>query len=122
MEFLKDYDFEIKYRLGKANVVVDALSRKAVHVFSQRDDDHLARIQVELENGPVQDYEFGDMGILRYKNRICVPHDEEIKGTILKEANRSHYVIHPSATKMYHDLRQQYWWPNIKKEVTNFVL
>ena len=31
MEFLKDYDFQLLYHLGKANVVADALSRKAVH-------------------------------------------------------------------------------------------
>ena len=28
MEYIKDYDFPIKYNLGKVNVVVDALSRK----------------------------------------------------------------------------------------------
>ena len=32
MEFLKDYDFELKYHQGKANVVADALSRKSLHV------------------------------------------------------------------------------------------
>jgi len=31
MEFLKDYDFEFLYHLGKANVVVDVLSTKTVH-------------------------------------------------------------------------------------------
>jgi len=31
MEFLKDFDFELLYHPGKANVVVDALSRKTVH-------------------------------------------------------------------------------------------
>jgi len=31
MEFLKDFDFELLYHPGKANVVADALSRKAVH-------------------------------------------------------------------------------------------
>jgi len=31
MEFLKNYDFELLYHPGKANVVVDALSRKRMH-------------------------------------------------------------------------------------------
>ena len=29
MEFLEDYDFTLHYHLGKANVMVDALSRKS---------------------------------------------------------------------------------------------
>ena len=32
MEFLKYYDFELKYHPGKANVVADDLSRKSFHV------------------------------------------------------------------------------------------
>ena len=32
MEYLKDYDFELLYHPGKANVVADALSRKRVHI------------------------------------------------------------------------------------------
>jgi len=42
MEFLKDYDFELLYHPGKANVVVDALSRKIVHTA------HLMIREVEL--------------------------------------------------------------------------
>ena len=29
VEYMKDYDFELAYHLGKANVVVDALSRRS---------------------------------------------------------------------------------------------
>ncbi|MCI32321.1 hypothetical protein A2U01_0053534, partial [Trifolium medium] len=32
MEYLKDFDFDLKYHPGKANVVTDALSRKTLHV------------------------------------------------------------------------------------------
>jgi hypothetical protein len=32
LEFLKDYDFELHYHPGKANVVADALSRKTLHM------------------------------------------------------------------------------------------
>jgi len=31
MEFLKDYEFELLYHSGKANVLADALSKKTVH-------------------------------------------------------------------------------------------
>jgi len=39
---LKDYDFELLYHPGKANVVADALSRKTVHTA------HLMIKEVEL--------------------------------------------------------------------------
>jgi len=42
MKFLKDYDFELLYHPGKANVVADALSRKTVHTA------HLMIKEVEL--------------------------------------------------------------------------
>ena len=34
LAFLKDYDFVLSYHPGKANVVVDALSRKSLHMSS----------------------------------------------------------------------------------------
>ena len=34
MKYLKDYDFTLHYHLGKANVVVDALSRKSWGVLA----------------------------------------------------------------------------------------
>ena len=42
MEFLKDYEFQLLYHLGKGNVVVDVLSRKIVHAA------HLMIKEVEL--------------------------------------------------------------------------
>jgi len=32
MKYLKDYDFELLYHPSKANVVVDALSQKQMHI------------------------------------------------------------------------------------------
>ena len=34
LELVKDYDVEILYHLGKANVVADALSQKSAHTFA----------------------------------------------------------------------------------------
>jgi hypothetical protein len=39
-----------------------------------------------------------------------VPRREDLKKKILDEAHTLSYSIHPESTKMYHDLRQQFWW------------
>ena len=40
-------------------------------------------------------------GVLRIKGRVCVPRVDDLIHTILTEAHRSRYFIHPCATKMY---------------------
>ena len=37
-----------------------------------------------------------------------------------EEGRRSNLSIHPGATKMYQDLKTMFWWPNMKKEVSEF--
>jgi hypothetical protein len=50
-----------------------------------------------------------------------VPKREALKTKILDEAHTSRYSIHPTSTKMYHDLRQQFWWTRMKHETTRYV-
>ena len=37
------------------------------------------------------------------------------------EAHKTPYSVHPGATKIYKDLREHYWWPNMKNEIAEFV-
>ncbi|GJZ79332.1 putative reverse transcriptase domain-containing protein [Tanacetum coccineum] len=39
----------------------------------------------------------------------------------MDEADKSKYFIHPRADKMYFDLRHRYWWPEMKKDITEYV-
>ena len=39
----------------------------------------------------------------------------------MKEAHCSRLTIHPRETKMYHDLRHQYWWQRMKWDIAQFV-
>jgi hypothetical protein len=46
---------------------------------------------------------------------------EAPKKKILYEAHTSRYSIHLGSTKMYHDLRQQFWWTRMKRETARYV-
>jgi hypothetical protein len=59
--------------------------------------------------------------VLWYKGRICVPSMKELKDKILREAHESAYSIHPKGNKMYHDLKDTYWWYEMKRDVAEYV-
>lgn len=41
--------------------------------------------------------------------------------TILTEANKFKFIVHPRSNKMYQDLKRQYWWREMNKNVTTFM-
>ena len=50
-----------------------------------------------------------------------VPKDSELRNQILDEAHSSKLSIHPGSSKMYQDLKTQFWWTKMKKEITAYV-
>ena len=60
-------------------------------------------------------------GSLRYRGQVVVPQSAELREEILREFHCSHFIVQPSGTKMYHDLRRQYYWSGMKKHVEDFV-
>jgi hypothetical protein len=50
-----------------------------------------------------------------------VPKKEVLKKKILDEVHTSRYSIYPRSTKMYHDVRQQFLWTRMKREVARYV-
>jgi len=51
-------------------------------------------------------------------NIIYLPDDKVLKSEVLKEAHESKLTIHLGSTKMYRDLKESYWWPKMKREIT----
>jgi hypothetical protein len=51
-----------------------------------------------------------------------VPVDPEVKKIILDEAHKSKFSIHPGSTKMYQDLKQNFWWSNMKVDIAKYVV
>ncbi|XP_075083496.1 uncharacterized protein LOC142167237 [Nicotiana tabacum] len=62
-----------------------------------------------------------DDGTLRYQGRLCVPNVDGLQERIMTEAHTSRYFVHSGSTKMYHDLKEVYWWNDMKRNVADFV-
>ncbi|GKB80106.1 hypothetical protein Tco_0947001, partial [Tanacetum coccineum] len=91
IELFSDYDCEIRYHPGKANVMADALSRKERVKPKRRGLDEMIEQRSD--------------GTLYYLDRIWVPLKGEVGTLIIDEAHKSKYFVHPRADKMYYDLR-----------------
>ena len=50
-----------------------------------------------------------------------VPQYTDLREEILREFHYSRFAVHQSGTKMYHDLRHQYYWSGMKRHVGDFV-
>ncbi|GJV39488.1 putative reverse transcriptase domain-containing protein [Tanacetum coccineum] len=91
LELLSDYNYEIRYHLGKANVVADAFSRKE-------------RIK-----------------LLRVLALVMTIGLDLPKTLIMHESHKSKYSIHPGFDKMYQDMKKIYRWPNMKADIATYV-
>ncbi|GJW36892.1 putative reverse transcriptase domain-containing protein [Tanacetum coccineum] len=124
IELFSDYDCEICYHPGKANVLADALSRKervkykrvrAMNMTLQSSiKDRILAAQKEacdestrLQKGLDEVIEHRSDGDLYYLDRIWVPLKGDVRTLIMDEAHKSKYFIHPGADKMYYDLRDR---------------
>ena len=59
--------------------------------------------------------------MLWFKNRLVVPKVLELRQSILEEAHASRLSIHPGSNKMYHDLKQRFWWTKMKIEIARYI-
>jgi hypothetical protein len=59
--------------------------------------------------------------VVWFGKRLVVPVDPEIRKTIFDEAHVSKFYIHPGSTKMYQELKQNFWRSNMKVDIAKYV-
>ena len=75
----------------------------------------------EVGNGDKSDFSVSNDGVLRFRSRLCVLANDELKNVILEEAHCSLYTVHLGSTMMYRDLKESFWWNGIKREIVKFM-
>ena len=68
-----------------------------------------------------ESFALGGDDIPRYQDMLCLPYVDEMRTRIVIEAYGSWYSIQPGYTKMYHDLKQIYWWDGMKNDIAECV-
>jgi len=84
----------------------------------QFDDPEFARIRDNIAARP--DFVLVT-GVLYFRDRLCVPAQEDLKQAVMFEAHHTRYSVHPGSTKMYRNLKGRFWWNNMKREIASYV-
>ncbi|GJX91822.1 retrotransposon protein, putative, ty3-gypsy subclass [Tanacetum coccineum] len=109
------HDLEISKPLKSGMIAGIKVEEEIIRDLERLDIELCVRGQSETE------FRVDDDGILWQGTKLCVPEDPTLREALMTEAHSSPFSIHPGSTKMYHDLKQHFWWSGMKRDVATFV-
>ena len=68
---------------------------------AQKNDEKIVAIVNQSREGKETEFTMNEDGFVYYRDRVCVPNDDELKKSILEEAHRESCAMHSGSTKMY---------------------
>jgi hypothetical protein len=74
-----------------------------------------------MESGEAQCFRQDADGVLWFKDCLMVLKDFELCRKIMDEAHCSRYSIHSGTNKMYQNLKKNFWWTRMKREIAKYV-
>nr|GEU57057.1 putative reverse transcriptase domain-containing protein [Tanacetum cinerariifolium] len=117
LEFLSDYDCDIRYHLGKANTE----TRKPKNIKKEDVRGMLVENSRDPKKVRTEKLEPHTDGTLCLNGRSWLPCYGDLRTVIMHESYKSKYSIHPGSDKMYQDMKKLYWLPNMKADIATYV-
>ena len=106
-QFGLQYCEQAQGTLGSLVATPSLLSRV---IESQGQDAEIVSIRDRVQSGTGDEgWIVHADGSLRYRGQVVVPQLTDLREEILKEFHCSQFAVHPGGTKMYRDLRRQYY-------------
>ena len=88
---------------------------------AQEGDKDIEEIKANLRAGKAKGFLEDEQGTLWFEKRVCVAKDPDLRKLILQEAHETPYSIHPGNTKMYMDVKERFWWNNLKRDIAEYI-
>ncbi|GJZ22593.1 putative reverse transcriptase domain-containing protein [Tanacetum coccineum] len=117
LEFLCDYDCEIRYHQGKANQILEAQT-EAQKPENLKHEDVGGMIRKDILKEKLEPRADGTLCL---NGRSWLPCYGDLMTVIMHESHKLKYSIHPGSNKMYQDMKKLYWWPNMKADIATYV-
>lgn len=90
-------------------------------IEAQGDDEELVKYVQGMKEKHPEDWSIHTQEGMRFRGRLCVPNNESLREEVMQEAHRSKFTVHPGGMKMYKDLRRNFWWSNMKRDIVTYV-
>ncbi|GKD11759.1 putative reverse transcriptase domain-containing protein, partial [Tanacetum coccineum] len=113
--FVKKKDGSIRMSI----TIHSGLKTKILEAQSEASKD--LKAPAEWLRGLETHFERRDDGGIYFFDRIWISSVGDVRKLIMDEAHTSIYSVHPGADKMYYDLRDLYWWPGMKRDISKYV-
>nr|GFA03345.1 transposon Ty3-I Gag-Pol polyprotein [Tanacetum cinerariifolium] len=111
-------DYSISRRLGEpglSSVLPFILERLGIELYVSGEHGYWASLRIEPDLiSRIKEAQKEDSEIWTIVENLN-------KEALLTEAHSSPFSVHPGSTKMYHDLKQYFWWSGMKRDVAMFV-
>nr|GFC96279.1 retrotransposon protein, putative, Ty3-gypsy subclass [Tanacetum cinerariifolium] len=101
--------------------MADALSRKSGMIAGIKVEKEIIRDLERLDTELYTGFRLDEDDVLWQGTRLCVPNNATLREALLTEAHSSPFSVHSASTKMYHNLKQHFWWSGMKRDVATFV-